>query len=281
MVMGFAARVVMMLVARFKALGFLEWAGIASLIDTVLTYNVKKEMFAVVVEFAAKGAGLALDPEDPFSDASLSNAVSERVGFTVRTLKDKESIKQDLEGYALILIEAKTGYRLSSLSNIAALRSDLERVGMQRLSESVGIPLAIPEGGQLDVDAVRAQVMAWAKPQLIEKLNEEAGFNVAEIITAGGIDAVASDMNSRLSEIGSKQSVTARQIALRVSEKMAVGAVADFGRVAVGLEKKNRKRELNRAAQAKFRRAHGNRAQYVPLGFVAHVDPLEGPPVTP
>ena len=279
--MGFAAKMLLTLIARMKGMGWLEWAGVASLIDTVLTYNVKKEMFAVVVEYAAKGAGLNLDPEDPFSDASLSGAVSERIGFTVRTLKDKESIKQDLEAYALLLIEQRTGYRLSSLSNVDALKADIERVGMQKLSESVGIPLALPEGGELNAEEVKKQILAWAKPQLMDKLNAEACFNTAEIVNAAGLEAVASDLNSQLSEIGSKQTVTARQIALKVSEKIAVGAVVEFGKVAVSLDRKSRKRERGRASQARFRAAHGARQMYVPLGFIGSVTEQAGPPVTP
>ena len=52
---------------------------------------------------------------------------------------------------------------------------------------------------------------------------------------------------------------------------MASSAVADFGRAAGGMDKKNRKRALGRAAQAKFRAAHGNRQQYIPLGMGAVV----------
>lgn len=279
--MGFAARMLMTLVTRMKGMGWLEWAGVASLIDTVLTYNVKKEMFAIVVEYAAKGAGLNLDPEDPFSDASLSAAVSERVGFTIRTLKDKKSIEEDVENYALLLIQNATGYKLSSLRNAKKLKEDLSRAALQTLSADIGIPLALPEEGELDKVEVKKQILAWAKPQLMDELNAEACYHTAEIVNAAGLEAVASDLNSQLSEIGSKQTVTARQIALKVSEKIAVGAVVEFGKVAVSLDRKSRKRERGRASQARFRAAHGARQMYVPLGFVGSVEEQAGPPVIP
>lgn len=227
------------------------------------------EIKSAVVAEVARLSGLSLDPDDPFSDASMANAVSVRVGIPLRSVKDQAMIWEDLDVYAAGLVSEKSGYQISSITNIAALRSDLERVGAAIITERTGIPLG--SVGAFDPAGVREQVLLWAKAELLANMGDELGFSVQEIISAGGIEAVASDLNSRLNNIGSIEAVTSRQLAVKIAEKMASSAVADFGRAAGGMDKKNRKRALGRAAQAKFRAAHGNRQQYIPLGMGAVV----------
>lgn len=227
--------------------------------------ELKRVVFGYVVEYAARYAGLNLDPDDPISDASFSSAVSERLGFTVRTLKDRASLEEDVEGYALMLIEQRSGYHLSSLRNVDMLKADMVRIALQILSEKTGIPFAVTTG-ELTPEAIKEQVLAWGKAQLLTSFGEEASTIAGEIIAAGGLEAVAADLNSRLSQAGSIEAITARQLAFKVAERMATGAVVQFGKVASGLDKKNRRKELNRAYQAKFKRIHGNRQKYVPLG---------------
>lgn len=222
-----------------------------------------------VVAEVANRAGLQLDPDQPFSDASMAGAVGQRLGFPVRSLKDPVMIREDLDVYAAGLVSQKSGYQISSVTNIAALRSDLERIGAAIITDRTGIPLG--SAGAFDPAGVREQVLLWAKAELLANMGDELGFSVQEIISAGGIEAVASDLNSRLNNIGSIEAVTSRQLAVKIAEKMASSAVADFGRVAGGMDKKNRKRALGRAAQAKFRAAHGNRQIYVPLGMAGTV----------
>lgn len=227
------------------------------------------EIKAAVVEEVARRSGLQLDPDDPFSDPSMANAVGLRVGVPLRSLKDPVMIREDLDGYAAGLVSEKSGYQISSVANVAVLRSDLERIGAAIITERTGIPLG--SVGAFDPAGVREQVLLWAKAELLANMGDEVGFSVQEIISAGGVEAVASDLNSRLNNIGSIEAVTSRQLAVKIAEKMASSAVADFGRVAGGMDKKNRKRALGRAAQAKFRATHGNRQIYVPLGMAGTV----------
>lgn len=238
--------------------------GLARLFSEEPVKELEQMVYSKIASFALERAGLNLDPEDPLSDASLSNAVSERVGFAIRTLKDKNSIIEDVEGYGLRLISERSGYQISSITDQAALKDDLQRISLQVLSERLNIPFVQAQGG-MDKEEIKKQVLTWAKTELLESMKGDVVFSVGEIIEAGDLEAVANDLNSRLSEMGSIEAVTVRQLALRAYEKMASDAVADFGRMAAGLEKRNRKRELNRAAQAKFRAAHGNRQRYVPL----------------
>jgi hypothetical protein len=229
------------------------------------------EIKAAVVAEVAERSGLGLDPVDPFSDASIANAVSVRIGVPLRSVVDQGMIREDVDAYLAGLVSQKSGYTISSVTNIAALRSDLERVGAAIITERTGIPLG--SVGAFDPVGVREQILAWAKAELMANVGGEAGLAVEEIINAGGIEAVASDLNSRLSNIGSIESVTARQLAVKAVEKLASDAVVSFGRDWGSMDKATRKRLLNRSAQAKFRAAHGNRQQYVPLGWTGTYTP--------
>lgn len=270
--MGFAAKMIAMLIARFKGLGFLEWAGIASLADTILTYDVKQQMFALVCEYAAKGAGLELNKDDPFSDESLSNAVSIRMGITVRSLKDPDKIREDVDSYAAALISDKSGYAITSVTNSATLRYDIERVGAAILSERVGLPVGIFEPGQgVDGDVIRERLLQWAEAEIMTRAAAKASAAAERLVAESNIEAIAAQINGRLGAVGSSEIVTALQIANKISIDLAAGAVANFGRVAQKMDKKSRRRELNRAAQARFRAVHGNRQIYVPLNMNADV----------
>lgn len=225
----------------------------------------------VVVEVADK-TGLQLDPDQPFSDASMAGAVGQKLGFPIRSIRDPVLIREDLDAWAAGQVSQRSGYLITSVSNIDVLKADLERIAMAIITERVGIPLG-GVNGLFDPETAREQVILWAKAYLLANMGDEVGFVVDEIISAGGLDAVASDLNSRLSTIGSIENVTARQLAMKIAEKMAASAITEFGKVASGMDKKNRQRELNRWYQAKFRRRHGNRERYIPLGFTVSYVP--------
>lgn len=269
--MGFAARLVAMLIARIKGLGFLEWAGIASLVDTILTYDVKQQAFALVVEFAAKGAGLQLDPNDPFSDASMSAAVSQKTGIPLRSLKDQTIIMQDLDDYAAARASEKLGFQISTFRDPARARADFEAAALQVIALKTGIPFAPgPEG--FTVDGIKSQVLDWARPQLAIELSGNAGLAL-QTLAGEGVDfeALAAEMNGKLKAIGSGETVTAGRIAVHVAESIVKTSAQALQVTAAGLSKKSRRALQVRAAQQKFRAAHGNRQRYVPLGMTATI----------
>lgn len=140
--------------------------------------------------------------------------------------------------------------------------------GAAELTARLGIPVGVSPGDAVpfDVAAIRARVLTWAKAEFLTQFEGEMAAAVAEISQSAGVEAMVAQVNGTLSELGSVERLTARQLAVRVSEMMATNAVAEFHQVARGMEKKNRRRESLRAAQAKFRRLHGNRQVYIPLG---------------
>lgn len=271
--MGFAGKIVLSLIARFKGLGFLEWAGIASLVDTVLTYNVKKELYSIVAEEMSARAGLALDPEDPFSDASVAGAVGQKIGIPFRSFKDQAMIKEDLDAYAVGLISSKSGYVVRSVQNVAMLQEDFLRIGAAELSSRLGLPAGVmpAPGAEFDPVEIRAQLLAWAKAELMNEMGGDVGIMAGDILGAADLEGVAAEINTRLAALGSIENVTARQLAVRIANDMATAAVVDYQRVAVGGSKRSRRQASLRAAQKKFRARHGNRQKYIPLGMVFNV----------
>lgn len=247
--------------------------GLAKLASDEPVQELKRIVLGYVVESAARYAGLELDDDDPLSDASFSNAVSLRLGIPIRSLRDQVMIREDLDNFAADLISTKSGYTVRSVVDVGKLKEDLLQIGTAEFSARVGIPAGVMPGPGVAFDpvAVREQVLTWAKAELMTRVNDDVMVKLNEIIAAGDLEKMANEMNGKLQAMASDETVTARQLAVQIANRMATGAVVDFNRMAVSASKKSRRRESLRAAQAKFRRAHGNRQQYIPLGMVGTV----------
>lgn len=247
--------------------------GLAKLASDEPVQELKRVVLGFVIESAARYAGLELNEDDPLSDASFSNAVSLRVGFPIRSLRDKEMIREDLDNFAAGLISERSGYLVRSVSSVDLLKEDLLQIAGAEMSARLGLPVGVmPGAGQaFDAVAVREQILMWAKAELMTQISGEIMISVEEIIGAGDLEGAAMQMNTDLLDAGSIENVTARQMAVRIASRLATAAVTDYNKLALSGSKKTRRRELLRAAQAKFRRAHGNRQQYIPLGMVGTV----------
>lgn len=210
-----------------------------------------------VVSYAAAKAGLKLDDVDPLSDSSFAMAISERVGFTVRTLKDKKTLEVDVMAGAAQLIAAKSGVLLTDVSDAEKIRADVMAYGVGRLATDAGIYLSNP----LDIESVKADLKLWGKQQAMSEVAED----------------LASELNLKDSDgVRLRELIAARGFAgvkpvdlLKNANVLLVGyAREEFAR-AESITKKTARRLQLREAQSKFRRAHGNRQKYVPLGMTA------------
>lgn len=229
---------------------------------------------AWAVEEVARRSGLGLDPADPFSDSSMAGAVGARIGVTVRSLKDQNMIREDLENYAVGLISQRVGYEVRSVSNVSIMREDFQRIGCALLTERLQLPVGIlpAAGGEINAAEIKQNLLGWAKAELLAGVGDQVAISLDDLQQIGDVEGLAVQLNGRLSAMGSPESVTARQIALHISNKLAVSAIADYGRVSEEISKRTRRQLQLRAAQSKFRAAHGNRQKYVPLGMVATID---------
>lgn len=223
---------------------------------------------AWAVEQAAFYAGLNLDPENPWSDASIAGAVGQKVGIPFRSFKDSDMIREDLDSFAVGLISAKSGYQVRSIQNVATLKEDFLQIGTAELSARLNLPAGVMPGpgAVFDPVEIRAQLLTWAKAELMAQINENVSVKVADILAAGDLEGVAAELNARLASLGSVENVTARQLAVRIANEMTTNAIVNFQKVSVIESARSRRSESLRRAQQKFRAAHGNRSMYVPLG---------------
>ena len=93
---------------------------------------------------AAAGAWLAsklpnvqLDSDDPFSDASLSGALSQILGVNVASVRDRESLKAAFRAAVTVRVSQELGYQFTDVFDKAALRLDVLRWLGQHLSSVI------------------------------------------------------------------------------------------------------------------------------------------------
>lgn len=247
--------------------------GLAYFTTTDAGQDLWNDVKAWIVAEVARLSGLQLDPDNPFTDASMANAVGQKVGIPFRSLKDQVLIKEDLDNYVASVVSSRSGYNVRSVVNVAMLKEDLVQIGAAELSGQLGVPIGVfPGAGQaFDPVAIKENLLIWAKAELMTRVGDEVAIRMQDIVGAGDLVSVASQLNTTLNDLGSIENVTARQLAVRVASQLATSAVVDLNKMAAGVSKKSRRRELLRAYQAKFRARHGNRQIYVPLGMTSVV----------
>lgn len=245
--------------------------GLVALVSETSVAELWDRLKVLIVAEVARVSGLQLDPDDPFTDASMAGAVGQKISVPLRSLKNMAMIREDLDGYATELISSKSGYTVRSVQNVAMLKEDFLRIGAAELSARLGLPAGVmpSPGAVFDAGDVRAQLLLWAKAELMAEVSSEASIKAADILGAVDLEATAAGLNARFDAKGLIDYVSAKQIAVRIASEMATDAIVEFQRFAINGSKKSRRRELLRAAQAKFRAAHGNRQKYVPLGMSA------------
>ncbi|TXI72652.1 MAG: hypothetical protein E6Q49_06540 [Limnohabitans sp.] len=257
---------------------WLAWLGVAALVEKITSLGVVPVVYGWIADAAEYYAGLQLNRDDPLSEPSITGAISARLGFPLRTLKDAQMIREDLDAWAAGQVSARSGYLVRSVSNVDILKEDLERVAAAVLSDRLNIPAGViaADGGVFDPVAIKARLMAWAKAEIMQQVAAEVGTSYEELAAVADVESLAGEINGRLAALNSDQFVTARRLAFNLANSVAMSAIVEYQQVTTGMTKRQRRQEQVRQAQAKFRRRHGNRQVYVPLGFSAEV--TENPP---
>lgn len=240
-------------------------AGLAWLTTESGLLTLWEDIKKAIVKEALERGGLELNPDDPFSDASLSNALSLRTGVTIRTLKDKDSIREDIETYALDLMQQKTGYTITTLRDVERMKYDFMVIGLAIVQQKTGIPLTPPAYGEPWADVIKANVEDWARAKVQTEMAAQVGTALAAIEAHGDLEGIVGRMNTRLADIGSIQTLNVRQLAMEVAEGLASSAVDRFQLAASGVKTRSRRSEQLRAAQRRFRERWGNRSTYNPV----------------
>ncbi|MBS1188798.1 MAG: hypothetical protein H6R10_590 [Rhodocyclaceae bacterium] len=81
--------------------------------------------------------GVMLDPNDPFSDASLSGALSQILGVPVASVRDREALKDALKRAVTLRLSQETGVQFRDVFDRALLRQDVVRAIGARSSQVV------------------------------------------------------------------------------------------------------------------------------------------------
>ena len=259
-------------IARRK---LLEWVGltvaggkvgdvglqVASLWNDSDINEFKNGLYRVIVGMAREYLGVELNPSDPISVHSFTNAIVAKSGVPLRNVFDGPMVKEDLESFALDQLASKSGYKLSSLTDTAKVKGDLQNIGLAIVQERTGIPVA----GLSSIDDAKKAMLDWAAPQVYERLLRDVPGEVAAAGLAGeSVETLISQIRARAGVHG--QDVSSRDI-VRALHSHVLGATIAMVPQVSGGSKVDRRRLQVRWAQKKFRERHGKRQLYVPLGF--------------
>lgn len=215
----------------------------------------------VVVGMAREYLEIELNPSSPFSMHSFTNAVVVKCGVPLRNIFDGEMVKQDLESFSLDQLAAKSGYRLSSLTDTAKVKGDLGNIGLAIVQERTGIPVA----GLASIEDAKQAILDWAAPQIYDRLLHDVPLDVAAAgLDGGGVETLISQIRARAGVHG--QDVSSREIVRAIQSHVLASSIVMIPQVSGG-SKVDRRRLQVRWAQKKFRERHGKRQLYVPLGF--------------
>lgn len=259
---------VVALIMRFRSA--LMWLGIGASIGPDVWEKLVKEVKEWIVVEAARTGGLELDSDDPLTDASLSNAVSKRTGVTLRTLKDRAMIEEDLLAYAAVKVEQKTGgLKLTNLKDINATKLDVMRFASAKFSEQIGVPIS----DITDREKTKEELKEWALSQAYSHMGEDVQKAMAMYQQSGvNMGAVIEQVNDMVQSNGAEP-LDGKKIVMAMLHNGMVQQIARIGaRAALTAMKTKRQLQMQNASM-RFREKHGSRMKYEPLGNQGHFDP--------
>ena len=241
-------KVVSIVTAEFPV-EFLARMGDSSVVDLL------DKARRVTLSIIADAAGVEVNLDLPIGQA-LAELVVRQSGVPIRTLFDREMLREDLEAYALDTLQAKSGYRLSSLTDAEKVKGDMMAIGMQIAQDRTGLPLA----GVETPEQARDVLVTWAAPIVYDRLLTAVPSDES---LAGG-DTLLHQIRQRLGSAG--EDLSSREIVRAVHSHIVASSVNLLVK-APATGKVDRRRLQLRWAQKKFRERHGKREIYVPLGF--------------
>lgn len=167
-----------------------ERAGADEEFGGVVSQGVK---FALVEMFAA--AGVELDPDEPFSEESISSAVSSLTGYEFRNVFDQEILAQDVQKIAAEKFEEETGiglepddpfgeisitgvvswvtgYDFQNVFDPTLLTEDLIGIANEKVEELTGVAMTLTEPES--IGAFAGDILIGAVNGTLQKLDISA-----------------------------------------------------------------------------------------------------------
>lgn len=81
----------------------------------------------LIADYAAARLGLTLDAADPFSNASLSAAISAKVGVTFTDIANVEQVKVDIGAHVATVVNAQLGAHFDSFYPVDEVQAQIGR----------------------------------------------------------------------------------------------------------------------------------------------------------
>lgn len=173
--------------------------------------------------------GLALLDDEPFSDRSFAMAISNKIGFTVRSVLNKEMVIEDLMREASVRLNEKTGLMIRDFRDKEMVREDVEQFAADQIFLKTGIRLH----SLTDKQQITDDLMSFAS----QVVTERTGVPISNL---GNVNAFKSDVYQWA------ESETRRRIGMPLADQTAPGT---------GLLKMDKRSVQNREAQRRFRNA--------------------------
>lgn len=260
-------------VVRMASMRGFTWLAVSAaqasltLSDPAWYNEFKIAVYEFVAAKALDSAGLELDSSDPFSDKSMCDAIQKKTGMVLRTVKDRESIRVDVERWALSLLEEKTGLHIRNIRDQQKTKKDLIKYVTPVIADATGLPLTDIS----DVEVTKADIknyledsalvhlshdLAKTKALVMESL-DSVGMSldllVQKIIRKGGIDPVTGEPNVK---------IDIEMVVLGVLSRALIAAEKRRREAETVLNKNSRRVEQMRASLKRFRVKHGSRMTY-------------------
>jgi hypothetical protein len=173
--------------------------------------------------------------------AGMTRQVSRKSGIPLRNLLDRETVKEDLENYALFVIGERSGIHLSSLRDVEVMKQDFLRIAGGVLTEQTGIPFT----DLTNPEIIKSDVMSWAQDQVMMQLGDDVhaavnaewqnGVTLLQMVK----DRTGKEVSPKALLRGVNDAMVQRYM-VKIEEKP-------------GTEKKRQRRYQNMMAQRKFR----------------------------
>lgn len=222
----------------------------------------REAVFGAIAEIVNKKTGLVLDPADPLSDASMSQAITNRANITITSIYDKNKLINDLHQYVAGRIEEKTTIRFTNLLSVDEVRRDAVRHVNGLVGEDIGVDLLrVDTGNGGDgggVPSVATYIKQQAAVLVLAHLKKAARRQVGEKRIVKLLELV--DRAERFKDAG------VAGAGLGIAAAVILSAYAEIDDGAKYRVAEHRRRIQNRQAQQRFRERHGRRMQYNPIG---------------
>lgn len=255
----------------------LAGVGLGALASGVGWDDLKREVYDWIIAEAAARGGLHLNHDEPLSESSITAAVSEKIGIPLRSLRDPQTLDEDLSDWAAGFVSQKVGYQIRSIRDVDMLKEDMLRIGGALLTEHVGVPAGLMDGDDgFNVEVIKMRLLMWAQAEIMSNIQELAGPVLEQLKASLSLDTLAASMNEALVDLDSEHRVTADSLAIAVANRLAVQSITNYQRVVQDGSKKLRRKRQVAEAQKRFHQRHGQRRVYVPVGWDVSVNPPAG-----